>query len=285
MNRRSILPVLVVPFAYFLKTRLRGGVQRVSWVFVYFVPVFIGYAIVASGNGIGLEAFLVAYILVNYVYENGYIQNDYCTIRKESNPTIRLTQEELAEIGQKKRSIIAIRLATIILLTTTVFLLSKDLGFFVINLFGCIILQLLYLLYNNIRNRLNLILVVPLSFLRFYLPIASIYVLIGEWLELAFLVLLYPMPKALEFTRQPRYKMQAIAKIVGDVDGFRPVYYAIVSVILIATFDFKPLESYSQFMCIYYTVYRAVSLGVRAMSPRIRNALKDHGKPEYRSGS
>lgn len=108
----------IVPFLYFLKTRLKGKVQRVSWVFIPSFILFNYFASLAEFKNIVL--LIISITLINYMYENGYLQNDIKTTKKEKNPTLRLSPEQMQKVDKNWNKIVFLR-ATVSLVLIALF--------------------------------------------------------------------------------------------------------------------------------------------------------------------
>ena len=85
-----------LPFCYTLFIRFSKVSQFISWVAIYIIPTLLVFL---SFYEKGMFSFLLCYflsvMLVYNYYEIGYIQNDTETIKKENNPTLRLTMIQL----------------------------------------------------------------------------------------------------------------------------------------------------------------------------------------------
>lgn len=273
----------IVPFLYFLKTRLKGKVQRVSWVFVYFIPSFIlfnYFAPLVEFKNIVL--LIISITLINYIYENGYLQNDIKTTKKEKNPTLRLSLEEMQKVDKNWNKIVFLRVVVSLVLIALFYFVSDDisltLGLFIISLS----LQILYLIYNSIRNICNLILILPINYIRFYGFIISFVSIVELPYFVIFSLFLYPVSKFLEFTNQPRYNLQKIANIVGNVDTFRIKYY--LSITIVSLLVFIQTNSYIYFLIvsIYYLLYRLGTYYMINQSKIVQDELLNNIKKEYR---
>jgi|LSQX01.2.fsa_nt_gb hypothetical protein len=268
-----------VPYLYFLHTRLKGKAQRVSWFIVYFLPIGMFYYFY---NQLSLLALLVMYYLVNLVYENGYIQNDVLTTRKELNPTLRLTVDESRSIYKNVKYVFWVRgIIAAVLLFFLFFLVESDIFYI---FFGLLIfLQLLYLLYNSVRSRLNFYLILPLSYIRFYAPFLALWFYTEEYMVLILSIFLYPFSKLLEFTRQPRYKFIYLAILVGNVDRFRVFYYlcfVLVSLVFYTSgfYEVFPLLTVS----LFYLAYRLLGYFLIQRSERVKSLVNSGAKKVYR---
>jgi hypothetical protein len=261
-----IPPYVIVPYAYFLKTRLAGLFQKISWVFVYFIPVGFLYFQFADIRHVADHLLLIiGFLLINYVYENGYLENDIATIKKEKDPTLRLPAADIEVLGKSLSTIFLIRSVVILILLIAYYFFisdSSDIQRPADLWILLIVLQILYLVYNRIRNILNLLLIWPLSFIRFFgfiIPFIP-----GEQL-LVFIImasLLYPLPKLLEFTRRERFKLKLLSRIVGNIDAFRVKYYIIVLLLcVIIKFVYPRIYIYPYLIIsAYYLLYRGAGL-------------------------
>ncbi len=243
----------LVPFFYFLKTRLKTKVQRISWIFVYFIPLFIVFDHFASllvAKNIFLS--ILGIILINYVYENGYIQNDVKTILKEQNPTLRLSCDEINNINNKWIVILCFRSIIFFILLYSYYVVSNSIYQTMVILFISIVLQVLYVFYNSIRNIINLFLILPLSYIRFF---GFIIPFLGKDNIFEFILstlFLYPFLKFLEFTKEKKYKLDKISKFVGNIDIFRVKYYVIISCVFLLISN----EYIYLYISFYYLFFR-----------------------------
>lgn len=256
----------LIPYWYFLKTRLNGFYPKVSWFFVYFVPSGFLYFQFADIKAMSDWAILiVSILLLNYIYENGYIENDIKTIRKEKKPTLRLSVESIRIIDHNLRTIFIARVIITFFLLALYFVLAAhsssllrpaDLVLLLI------LLQLLYLWYNRVRNITNLFLVIPLSLIRFFgmvipfVPIAyvAVFLIISSFL--------YPVSKFLEFTKRERFNLLWGQRMIGNVDKFRVTYYLLLALLLVGIMQFfpGPYIIMGLKMAIYYFLYRMLGL-------------------------
>jgi len=118
----------IFPYLYFLKTRLKGKIQRVSWFLVYFVPNIFLYLYFTnfefSFNN--LSIMILSLILINYIYDNGYIQNDVILTKNEKNPTIRLDIQILENVRKNISKIFILRFIISILIIYFLYFLIVD---------------------------------------------------------------------------------------------------------------------------------------------------------------
>ena len=246
----------IIPFCYFLKTRLKNNMQRLSWIFVYFVPsmiLFNYYASFADINNVFL--FLIGVTVINYVYENGYIQNDVKTIKKEVYPTIRLSNAEITKIEKYWNKIFLVRIVIFILLIFAFYTYSNSFihTFYLVSI--SLLLQLLFIIYNYMRNIVNLFLLAFINYIRFYGFIVPFIVFSNSFEFFISTFLLYPLAKFIEFTKRKRFNLLYIGNKIKDVDQFRICYYFLV-IVLLFLLNFNAIFIV---VAIYYLLFRSIS--------------------------
>ena len=274
----------IIPFNYFIKTRLKSKVQKISWGFVYFIPGIMLY-LFATDYDFSIRNILmmmVGILLVNYIYENGYIENDIVLTQKEKNPNLRIVGKQLANIRDNIKSIFFIRYVVIVFLIVFMGLLVSNIDDFILFIVVLLSLQLTFKIYNNIRNIFNLYLVLPLSYFRFY---GFILPFVNDEYFLQFVLftsLLYPLSKVLEFTRQPRYKLPRISLLIGNTDKFRVYYYLIVVFIFSLSFCLYEIPILYLYISLYYLLFRLGTLLMIRKNKMIRDEILKNTKSAYR---
>lgn len=274
----------IFPYLYFLKTRLKGKIQKLSWVFVYFIPNIFLYLYITdfdiSFNNI--FTMILSLILINYIYENGYIQNDIILTKRETNPTLRIYGEELDNIRKNIRKIFLIRFVITIFILILIFILVDDYKIFISILTMSVLLQSLYLIYNSVRSVLNLYLILPLSYIRFYgfiIPFVP-YKHLVEFIILT--IFIYPLPKFLEFTKQPRYKYEFLSKMVGNIDLFRIKYYLISNILFLLAYTLFEIEFVYIFIFLYYLIFRLFAYVAIKKISIVKKDIFNNSKKDFR---
>lgn len=255
-----------IPYIYFLKTRLIGKFQRFSWIFVYFIPViFLYYQQVILHNIFDYLQLILGVLIVNYVYENGYIENDVMTIKKEKNPTLRLSSEEIKRIDGNFPKLILVRMMIFVVMYFA-YMWCVAMGSVQINnlylLWISVALQLMYLIYNRVRNLINLFLILPLSFVRFFGFILPFVTQEHLWWWVILATLIYPLPKFLEFSSMKRYSHVFNWGLNFNIDRFRIAYYLVLTLLLAGTILLinYPYKFVFLVLAIYFLVYRAAGM-------------------------
>lgn len=274
----------IFPYLYFLKTRLKGKIQKISWVFVYFIPNIFLYLYI-TGFDISFNnifTMILSLILINYIYDNGYIQNDIILTKKETNPTLRIYGEELDNIRKNIRKIFLIRFVITIFILILIFILVDDYKIFISILTMSVLLQSLYLIYNSVRSVLNLYLILPLSYIRFYgfiIPFVP-YKHLVEFIILT--IFIYPFSKFLEFTKQPRYKYEFLSKMVGNIDIFRIKYYLISNILFLLAYTLFEIEFVYIFIFLYYLIFRLFAYVAIKKISIVKKDIFNNSKKDFR---
>lgn len=275
--------ISIIPYMYFLETRLTGVFQKISWFFVYFIPgFFLLYCVFGSIDYVSSLYYVVGLLIINYVYENGYIQNDVKTVQKEKTPTMRLNSEFSSYLNQNWNKVIFVRCFILFSLFYIYYLIDEDLIKTLYLLVVALLLQMLFILYNSVRSRLNLFLILPLSYIRFYgffLPFVPPYSLL-EFLSVT--VLLYPLSKFLEFSKLAKFNLNFMSELIGNIDTFRVKYYAAVVVITTTLVLFFDTSWLYVGVAAYYFLYRAMGLVLIRNKSTVRTEFETLSKSDYR---
>lgn len=274
----------IIPFNYFIQTRLNSRFQKISWIFVYFIPNIFLYMYVTNFEfSVDNIVIMIAGItLVNYIYENGYIHNDIVLTKTEKEPNLRVFGKQLDDTRKKIKQIFFIRFFVLLVLLFSIWVFTNNEQIFFTYVLISIFLQSLYFIYNNIRNIWNLYLIVPLSYIRFYgfiIPFVSFQNL-NEFVLMT--ILLYPLSKFLEFTKQVRYDFPKLSKVIGNIDTFRVIYYFIV--LLITIFCFYLFNSSIEYIFVasYYLLFRIATFIAINNSKIIKEETLNNTKSVYR---
>ncbi len=235
-----------IPFLYFIKTRLRQSYQKVSYIFIYFFPVF--YFVFLLG-GSWIEA-LGAILLIYSVYELGYMFNDTISEKYECNKTSRLTFEESNYFIRHRWYIVCFRLlcASIICF----FMIEKLQSFILIPL----ILTVFYF-YNTGNVRFRLLLHFLLVTIRYVSP----FILsVGFQLPfILYLVLIFPLHNSIERLREDKFGFSSYIKnfFLFNTTSGRFIYYFLLSLVSII-FYFNGLYVDLSFivLCLLFMAYR-----------------------------
>jgi len=273
-----------VPFLYFINTRLKGKIQKISWIFVYFIPnIFLYFYITdfdISFSNILLMT--ISILLVNYIYENGYIQNDIILTKKEKNPNLRVDGSLLLKLRKNIFKIFLIRGIVIIILVVGIYLVENDFLILTKYILILFLIQILYLIYNSIRNIGNLYLILPLSYLRFYGYLLPLVETVQLFEFIIITIFIYPLLKMLEFTKQERYNFDTLARIIKNVDLFRIKYYSILLLVSLFCILYLDTPKYFILLVIYYFLFRIATFLIISKSVTVKKELLKYTKDIYR---
>lgn len=104
-----------VPGVYAYQTRMKiGGLMR---MFTKYVVITAGLPLMLNGGYLNVGLYLLAVLFVYNLYEIGYIENDTETIKREENPTLRLSVRQLNFYYAHRWSVYVVKLAVSVVLT------------------------------------------------------------------------------------------------------------------------------------------------------------------------
>lgn len=253
-----------VPLMYAIESRFlkRSRLGIIVWGTEYLIPVLLAfYLLNMSFHGIWIM--LLAIIAVYNFYEIGYIQNDCETIKKEQNPTLRVKPQELNYYKSRKYLIYGFRL----LLGTCLswFFLNAASPWYIIVLLWLVIP--FYWVYNTLRGRINLYLILPLTAYRYCMP----FMLLpdyennhGTWMLLMVFVS-YPLLKFIEICSGgkslPQEQWTKIFMNGFEARfGFRIKYYAVLTICLLVLQFIDCEFMYIWLMPMYFLVLRTCQI-------------------------
>lgn len=242
-----------IPFYYLFKTRLLGKPAKLAWFFTYIIPTLIAYYYM-----IGRDCILYTLIILTTFtsYELGYIYNDAELVKKENNPTLRLSKQQHEFYEENKGCIYFIRFLWVIMSNLMVSWLYADYVIFV--LLNSLSILLIYFVYNSIRNEFNIVLYSLLLMLKYF----GVYIFMINDVGFVFIFIswiLYPLCNTLDFATKTRFFTSRYIRI-ADFDKFRVQYYILV-VLLIYTlgyFDFLSHFEFFSVLALYFLVYRTL---------------------------
>ncbi len=266
------------PFVYTVRTRLDSSPSVTGyWILVYLVPTFLLWFSASLNTGLpspgaaqgffpgqvaNLLLYFLAISLIYTLYEVGYIQNDTETIKKEIHPTLRLNPEQLAYYEQKKYVIYAVRFLTAVVLSAFI---VHDTGLSagsILFLASTWFLIPLYLLYNRMRNRWNLVLHFFLLSLRYS---AVLFLFVPEMPDsvLVFSVLIYPLPTILQLCAKGKFgfkKNLFYLKNYNDRYRFRLKYYLLLTAAWWSASLFMPVSLTEKGLLVWFLLFSGTQL-------------------------
>ncbi|WP_194855671.1 hypothetical protein [Alloalcanivorax venustensis] len=219
---------LFFPFFYLFISRLKTLPEKVSWLLVNPVPIFITSWLVCKSFSVPLVAcFILGFLAWQSLYEIGYLQNDALTTEKEACPTLRVSESVREYVRRNFLAISVFRLTLAAFLVSAIDIVSLNgiavnlKAFFVVAGIGSIS----FLCHNLVRSRINIITYFSLSATK-YLALPLLFYT-GERLSILILVIImiFPFLRTLEHARKRKYRFFFLRSIFKNVDLVRPFYY------------------------------------------------------------
>ena len=259
------LLIFIIPIWYTLKTRFikRSSKGFLFWASEYLFPVLLAMWCINTSHFNVIDATL-AILSVYCFYELGYIQNDCETIKRESQPTLRLSEDELAVYEANKALIYTIRIVLILAVCVYYFVMGLSLPILIV----MIAVLPYYILYNTVRGKICDYLINPLTAYRYGMPLILYTIGTINWTAVIYIIFAYIFPTFLQYcVREKNGKPSAIAlKIIGnykDRDVFRIKYYSLFLVIsvFVVFIKYLPVEYLS--IVAYFLIFRIATYRYR----------------------
>lgn len=257
---------LYIPILYTFKTRLKNIIALFSWIIICPLLLFI-ILITQDSTPVNLTliiCYTLSFLHTYNLYEIGYIINDTETIKREKKPTLRLSHIELDYYYNKRRKIYLARLITSLIIS--LILLNSYQTPFIYILYSWLIIPF-YLIYNNIRNILNL----PLHFILVTLRYTAPLILSITFTPSMFfiIILIFPFINLIERSSEKRFNIKILIKKREFIQRIRFLYYLLI-LLFIITLQIcgYQLPNYFLIITIYMFLYRL-------LSPIIINKLRN----------
>lgn len=256
-----------LPFYYLFYSRLKTKVDLISWIIIFIIPQFIiTYSYMDLKLDIFVPLFLLSQLIFNTLYEIGYLENDISTTKNEKNPTLRLDTKSNAYIKNNYSKIIYFRYLTV-LLSIGLLYWANSYFVFELNMTAFIILlvinRIFFFFHNTIRNKLNLITFSVLAVTKYIFPLVLFVSIENMLYPILLSVLVFPLLRIIEHSTHRRYDVESYAKIIGDHDRFRVIYYlvGIAGYIILWYFAWLSSEDFNIAISIflYFLFYRLAS--------------------------
>lgn len=251
--------IFYIPGFYAKHTRFPQKKYFFRFIFTYIVPISIYLAF----REISIIRLIIAFLLTYDLYEIGYIENDCETIKKEMNPTMRVSSEELVFYEKNKKIIYFTRLYLALIFSS--YLIIWEESNLPLTIFPYLLIPT-YLIYNRIRCRWNLLLHALLMFIRYYAPvlIATNYFCFVD--AFAFLFI-YPLKVMIELSVKGKfggYKNKFVEKYIlreySNFQQFRIKYYIIGFFVTGLLFFFDIVDDAIFSMYAYFLLFTFVSM-------------------------
>lgn len=237
--------IFYIPTAYLHRVRLDSNFGKVlSWWFLLIVPTMGYYLLllpIPSLTSIGSYLLLLGAV-VPY-YELGYMFNDTYTTRRETTPTLRLSEAQTGYFYQHAGLIVGLRMVWVLGLLCLFGELNAWICNSIITIVATLMLLPIFAIYNRIRG-LAAVCFYPIlicwRYLVFLLPA------IGEesfGIGMLLTILSYPLLISIERYSMPNHRYGWMAKILPNEESkqtFRTVYYVIIFLALVPLWRHAP---------------------------------------------
>ncbi|MCI7665258.1 MAG: hypothetical protein MSS45_03810 [Fusobacterium mortiferum] len=256
-----------IPILYSFITRVSKIETKISYFYVFILPnLFLSYIAGMTLSKQNFYSFILSFLVLNMVYEIGYIYNDAYTTQFEKNPTLRLKEKENNYLLKHYPIMIAFRIQIIIIIFIYLqyFINIPNLKIFIINM-G--LLNLTYAFHNYYRGIKNLVTMFFLMFFK-YLAIPFIYIKEENIGVLLIFILTIPCVRVIIYTAHERAKINLNLKgkniILGvkkeKILDFRLKYYFILIMVGMLIIQLNKtigiyLTFYSGYFYIFYLGY------------------------------
>ena len=255
-----------IPFVFTKKTRYNSANKIAVYFITYLIPLFMISFLQSYPQNLTSVSFYLSFFLalVSYVnlYEAGYIYNECETIKKEKNPTKRLTDFQLEFYEKHKAIIYAERfIVSIALNLLLLFFISKKSVFF----FSAAELATLfiYYVYNSVRGKFTQLVYFFLSVMKY----SSLIFINSEKLSLSVFiaaVFVFPVVRTMEYKAHYGidsdvnlfFRKYIIKYDVSKITVFRVWATFILLAISLALYLLNLCSLIPVICCAYFFIYR-----------------------------
>lgn len=245
-----------IPILYTIGTRYERNIKGVLlFLAVYLVPQLIIMCYFAQCE---MLWWIFAIVVVLNLYEIGYIQNDAETIKKEINPTLRLSSGELKYYENNKAQIYGWRLFCGFVISYLFFIR----GCSYVALFVLWFILPIYFLYNNLRNKWNFLILTILTFYRYLVPVLlCITESLSIWAYI-YIYMSYPFPAILQQSVMGKFgiKIGVVEKYIlpnySNRYVFRIKYYFLLSILVLLSCVLYQISLIFVLLPMYYLAIR-----------------------------
>lgn len=264
--------IFFIPLYYSIQTRFlrRSNWGVIVWITEFLIPVMLAMLILDIGHFNILHAIILIGTIYNF-YEIGYIQNDCETIKKENKPTQRLSQYQLNYYESYKYWIYFVRLLIGLFLSWYSFLHIAS--WFMLLAMWLIIPY--FMLYNYLRGRINLYLILPLTAYRYCCPLLLYGYSYGYpmWIIMMVLFVSYPIPTFIEICADGKGNSpERWTKIfLRNFEGrfvFRIWYYLVITIVGLYIAYMEIIPYWANLIPFYYLMDRIPQLKMKKLGSK-----------------
>lgn len=274
-----------LPFLTTIQTHYHSKNKVIVYFITYIIPEFLIVFLQNYPQGVADWGFYLVFVLsfISFVnlYETGYIYNETETIKKEKDPTKRLTNEQLAFYERHKYLIYSERLLLSFILNfcLSFFISCKSLILF--SLEECLCMAVFFL-YNSVRGgRITQFIYLFLSILKYSAPVFCFSERINFSVILA-CIFVFPLVRTLEYkahygeeSNVNRFFRKYVIKYdVKKITVFRVWATMILLAISVALMYFGMCNILPVFLCAYMFIYRFLLWLAVKMGANFKGYLK-----------
>lgn len=239
----------ILPLYYTIHSRSKG-IHFVSYFLMVFMPPFLlKLFLTASFSLIDVFLYLLSFLGMLSVYECGYLINDVVCIKKDPQPTNRISEEEREKIERRLPFIILCKLFVCIFFSILLSNFNSSNIFF----YGiCNILIFVgYVVHNHYRNWISFVTVFILTTLNYFTPLAFFTDYNDCSFYLFFIILYFSIPKTYF------YIVRKVTKhsIKNEPLKFG-IYYIVAAFITLILFLMNNVSFYTISIPLYLSLYR-----------------------------
>lgn len=258
---------LYIPFSYLLLTRIKTKHERISWFIIY--PAFLIIATLLF-NG-DLLNFMLTFCMTMSLYEIGYLDNDFRTVKKEKNPTVR-ADEQRSWIEHNLQYLIGIRLLIALLV---VFYIIPSIDFIQKSIFIFLLCLLAFGFYfhNTLRSRWNVLTYFIVVLCRYLIPVVVAVKSEFYGYLIPFIIIAFPLVRTIEHACKEKYELRRIKLLVRNPDNFRVKWYAGITLLLLIFIVFYENEIVFRLvlLSVYFLLYRMMTFYFSRSKNILRN--------------
>lgn len=244
------------PLYYLFISRIKTKHERVSWFIIF--PLFLLLTVYLFHGSI--LYFFIAFVMTMSLYEIGYFDNDFRTVAKEKNPTIR-ADEKRDWLKKRLFSIISVRLIIAIVMFVFLFNRSDSHQQMLLSVLIAILIAGFYF-HNTLRSRCNVVTYFIIVTVRYLIPTVAAIDSIYYQSMIPFIIFVFPLLRTIEHACKDKYAFQTIKQIVRNPDVFRVKWYIALTFILVVVYFLSATSIILSFVALstYFLIYRAATL-------------------------
>ncbi len=192
-----------IPGAYVMKIRMTTLFKKIGLVCYHIIPACFLFFYFEQLSVFGVFKFAMLLVAFYALYEIGYIYNDTETIKRETTPTLRLSNYQLSYYSSNKHYIYGVRGVLFVLLLIVSCNISKDDSFWLCFIF-CVIEFLIFQIYNSVRGAVSIPVFFVLETFK-YIPFLVAHPTKISYILLLGVMAIYAIPNTIERISFPRY--------------------------------------------------------------------------------